>query len=72
MLRKLSLLRAILPERRGRRMPLQGLCRRDSQEDFLLCLLVAGLLPAHLFDKIRDQFVDAQHLSPQAFRQLAQ
>jgi len=53
-------------------MPLQGLCRRDSEEDFLPCLLVAGLLPAHLFDKIRDQFVDAQRLSPQAFRQLAQ
>lgn len=53
-------------------MPLQGLCRRDSQEDFLLCLLVAGLLPAHLFDKIRNQFMDTLRLNPQAFRQLAQ
>lgn len=53
-------------------MPLQGLCRRESKEDFLLCRLVAALLPAHLFDKIRDQFVDALRLSPQAFRQLAQ
>lgn len=57
-------------------MPLQGLCRReskeDSLEDSLLCWLVAALLPAHPFDKIRDQFVDALRLSPQAFRQLAQ